>query len=896
LAFARMPFAGVTARRLPGIAVLVLVAATVTCVERPTEPHEVGPPVTPIPVPTAPGVDSSKIAHTLLTSGSSTADQQVCTTESITPAANALVTVAVLGHSTTRAAASPTVSGGGMAAWTQVATVAFDSVAEPHKRLSVFRALMSSPGSGPITITFATTQATCQWIVAQWTGVDTSGTNGSRAIVQTATARGDSLTGRTVTLDAFADSQNVAYGVFGVRRSTTGVTPGSGFIETAELVSGDSPPAALQAERSVGDSTIDASWSLAPAGAVGIEIGAAPPEVPPDPVASVEVTPDSTRVAVGETAQLAVATRNGGGEPLTGRVVTWTSDDAQVATVSDGGLVTAVAAGTATITATSEGKSGTAGVTVIALPEPVASVEVQPEAPTVAAGSTVQLTATPEDKNGQPLSGRTVTWSSSDPKVATVSGNGKVTGVAAGLAVITATSEKQPGTSSVTVTAQSRSAVEGQWSSLKSSPVVQLHLHLLTDGRVLSWGHNGVPQVWDPASARFTAEPSPSLLFCAGHEFLPDGRLFVVGGHITNNHGLPNSNIFDPATASWQEGPPMAQGRWYPTATTLANGDVLVLAGTDESGAVATVPEVWNGTGWRRLTGADLSLPDYPRTFVAPDGRVFYAGQDKQSRWLDVGGVGSWSNGPKLNSGTRAYGSAVMYAPGKILYVGGGTPPTSTAEIIDLNSANPQWTYTGSMAFARWNLNATLLPTGSVLVTGGTSDGDRSNPAGAVNVAEMWSPGSGQWTQLATAAPLLRGYHSTALLLPDGRVLHAGGGDGGNTPNNLNYEVYSPPYLFKGSRPVINGTTPDAVGYGQTVDLTTPDASSITKVTLIRTGSVTHAFDQAQRLLPLNFTASAGRVSVTLPGRRNVAPPGPYLLFIVNGDGVPSVGRIMLLR
>ena len=95
---------------------------------------------------------------------------------------------------------------------------------------------------------------------------------------------------------------------------------------------------------------------------------------------------------------------------------------------------------------------------------------------------------------------------------------------------------------------------------------------------------------------------------------------------------------------------------------------------------------------------------------------------------------------------------------------------------------------------------------------------------------------------------------------------------------------------------MIDGTTPNAVSYGQTIDLASPDASAITKVTLIRMGSVTHAFDQAQRLLPLNFSASSGQLSVTLPGRRNVAPPGPYLLFIVNGDGVPSVGRIMLLK
>ena len=875
---------------------LALLAATVTCVERPTEPHDPAPPVTPVPIPTDPGVDSSRVVHTLLTSGNSSADRQVCTTDSIAPVANALVTVAVLGSSLDHASASPTVSGGGMTAWTQVATVAFDGVAQPHKRLSVFRALSSAPGGGPLRITFDATQANCQWIVAQWVGVDTSGTNGSKAIAQTGTARGDSLTGRTVALDAFADSENVAYGVFGVRLTPAGVTPGAGFIETAEQASGELPPATLQAERSVGDSAIGASWASAPAGVVAIEIRAAPVELPPDPVASVEVSPDSASVAVGETAQLAAATTNGGGEPLTGRTVTWSSDDTEVATVSASGLVTAVAAGSATITATSEGKSGAAEITVIALPEPVASVTIEPDAPTIAEGSTVQLTATPKDKNGQPLSGRTVRWATGDAKVATVSNNGRVTGVAAGLAVITATSEDQPGTSSVTVTAQSRSAVEGEWSSLKSSPVVQLHMHLLTDGRVLTWGHNGVPQVWDPATGRFTAEPSPSLLFCAGHQFLPDGRLFVVGGHITNNHGLPNSNIFDPATSSWEVGPPMAQGRWYPTATTLPNGDVLVLAGTDEAGAIASVPEVWNGSGWRRLTSASLALPDYPRAFVAPDGRVFYAGQLKQSRWLDVGGTGTWSIGPSLNSATRPYGSAVMYAPGKILYVGGGTPPTNTAETIDLNSANPHWTYTGSMAYARWNLNATLLPTGSVLVTGGTGDSDRSNPAGAVNVAELWNPSSGQWAQLATAAPLLRGYHSTALLLPDGRVLHAGGGDGGSTPNNLNYEVYSPPYLFKGPRPGINGATPDAVTYGQTIDVPSPDAASISKVTLIRMGSVTHAFDQSQRLVPLSFSASSGRVSVTLPGRRNVAPPGPYLLFLVNGDGVPSVGRIMLLR
>jgi hypothetical protein len=796
-------------RLLSSLAGVVLAGVTATCVEQPTDPREAAdvPAHRAPPAVVAAAAAVTGIVHTRLTSGNSRVNAKVCTTASIAPAANGLVTVAVLGHNGTAASPRPAISGGGMAAWTQVATVAFDGVATPHKRLTVFRALSSSPGSGPLRITFTTTQSNCEWIVSQWKGIETSGTNGGNAIAQAASARGDNVTGLVVTLGAFAAPGNVAYGVVGVRRSTAGITPGAGFTEIAERPSGETPPSDLQAERSAGDRTIDARWSRANGGALGLEIKAASPSA--DPVASVEVSPDSASVAV---------------------------------------------------------------------------------------GGSVQLTATPKDAEGQPLSGRTVTWATNAPQVATISGTGLVTGVAPGTATISATSEGIRGTSSVTVTALSQSAVAGEWSSVMPSPIVQLHLHLLANGRVLSWGHGGSPQVWDPATGSFTAAPSPSLLFCTGHTFLPDGRLLVAGGHISNGHGLPNTNIFDPATGSWQAAAPMAAGRWYPTTTTLPNGEVLVLSGQDESGALNAIPEIWNGSAWRQLTTASLSLPNYPRTFVAPDGRVFYAGAAQQSRWLDVTGTGRWSLGPQLKFGARSYGSAVMYLPGKILYVGGGSPPTNTAEVIDLNTPAAQWTYTGSMAYARWNANATLLPTGDVLVTGGTSLADRVNPAGAVNVAELWSPATGQWTQLASAAPLLRGYHSTTVLLPDGRVLHSGGGDGGGVPDNFNYELYSPPYLFKGARPVISGATPADVGYGQTLVLATPDGPTIATVTLIRSGSVTHAFDQAQLLVRLGFSQASGGLSVTLPASRTVAPPGPYLLFVVNADGVPSGGRIMRLR
>src|SRR5438094_2867213 len=320
----------------------------------------------------------------------------------------------------------------------------------------------------------------------------------------------------------------------------------------------------------------------------------------------------------------------------------------------------------------------------------------------------------------------------------------------------------------------------GQWSPVFPAPIVQLHLHLLPNGQVLSWGYSGNPQLWDPATGTFAAVPSPSLLFCSGHNFLADGRLLVAGGQIPNegSHGLPNTNLFDASTRTWQVATVMTKGRWYPTNTTLPDGQVLTVAGTDEHMTVDTIPEIWDGTHWRQLTTASLGLEWYPRMFVAPDGRVFNAGEEQPSRWLDVTGTGRWSDGPRRNFGPwRGYGSAVMYLPGKILYVGGGDPPTNTAEVIDLNQPNPTWAYTGSMAYARRQINGTLLPTGDVLVTGGTGAPGFNNAAGAVHAAELWSPTTGSWTTLASNA-VIRMYHSTSLLLPDGRVLHTGSGDG----------------------------------------------------------------------------------------------------------------------
>jgi galactose oxidase len=385
--------------------------------------------------------------------------------------------------------------------------------------------------------------------------------------------------------------------------------------------------------------------------------------------------------------------------------------------------------------------------------------------------------------------------------------------------------------------------------------------------------------------------PSPSRLFCAGQVLLSDGRVLAAGGHISNNHGHAHITIFSGANV-WTSGTSMARGRWYPTTTVMGNGDVVITAGRDEAGVVVTAPEVWSNGSIRQLTGAQQSLPYYPRMFLTSTGTLYAAGPTASTRFLTVSGTGSWRTGPKHLYGAREYGSAVMYDDGKILYAGGART-TNTAEVIDLNAASPTWSWTGSMAFARRHHNLTVLPTGEVLATAGVAGTVFNDLSTGVHAAELWNPQSGQWTTLASNV-ITRGYHGTSLLLPDGRVLNAGSGEGAGAPSELNAELFSPPYLLRGTRPVIS-SAPTEVHYGTQFRLLTPQAGAITHVSLIRLAAVTHAFDQNQRFQRLTFTADGTGLTVTAPSSSNRAPPGHYMVFILNGSDVPSVAKIIRL-
>lgn len=525
---------------------------------------------------------------------------------------------------------------------------------------------------------------------------------------------------------------------------------------------------------------------------------------------------------------------------------------------------------------------------------------------------------------------------------------------------------------STSLFAQAGRATQGEWSAVETWPNVAIHAHLLPNGKVLFWGRRetgeglddsdtSIPIIWDPEANTFvkTADTPGYNLFCSGHTFMADGKLFVAGGHRHGDgQGEPFASTYDYLQDKWERIPKLMKGgRWYPTATTLSDGGILVSFGTNEDTADNVTQQIWKDGNWTQIVnfefpgGGGRIPPYYPRMHVLPDGNVFMTGplaltqilapraavpgQTLPGDWMflrpDLGVAGS----ERLGKG-REYACSVMYGDGKVIFVGGGNPPSADCEIVDVTAADRRWKTTGKMTLARRQHNATLLPDGTVLVMGGTKgdgnslfDNDATKPppnavvpAGPgvrfndlrpgqpLRSAEVWNPNTGQWRRLARAS-VDRCYHSIALLLADGRVLSAGGGEyrpydtffnnkNENHPSDshLDAQIFSPPYLFAANgapavRPVIS-SAPSEVQYGAEFAIQIPNAPEINRVSCIRLGSVTHAFDAGQRInvLPI-VNRNAGSVSVTAPENPKLCPPGHYLLFILNQLGVPSISKII---
>ena len=457
--------------------------------------------------------------------------------------------------------------------------------------------------------------------------------------------------------------------------------------------------------------------------------------------------------------------------------------------------------------------------------------------------------------------------------------------------------------------------VQGKWSTLPYlMPINPVHVALMHNGKVLVVSGSGNDAtntnlraaVWDPIAGTITVQTVAWDMFCNGMVVLPDGRPFVVGGTLQYDpfFGQPKTAAFDPATNTFTDLQNMAHGRWYPSATTLADGSVMTFSGANETGGGNKAVEIYTvGSGWSPEFVANWTPALYPRLHLLPNGKVFYSGSTVTSMMFDPT-AHTWTTvGNTISSDTRTYGSSVLlpltpannYDP-KVLIMGGGSPATKTTETIDLGAATPAWTQGPPMSQERIEMNAVILPNGRVLAVGGSLNDEQASSA-SLN-ADLYNSADNTFTTMVpNVYPRL--YHSNALLLPDATVWFAGGNPArGNYEQHM--EIYSPPYLFNANgtpatRPTISDV-PAAIAWAGSFTVLTPDAANISSVVLVRPGAPTHAFDMDQRLVGLSFTKGSGTLTVTGPPNGNIAPPGYYMLFLVNDLGVPSVAKFVLLN
>ena len=483
----------------------------------------------------------------------------------------------------------------------------------------------------------------------------------------------------------------------------------------------------------------------------------------------------------------------------------------------------------------------------------------------------------------------------------------------------------------VSCSAQTSAApnTEGSWTSVVDWPLIAIHSILTPQGDVFSFGtdQNGVQGAqffydsWDPLKGNGSASHTtlPNILnvdsFCSAAVLLPEtGNVLMSGGddrpNGNRNRGIKNSPIYNPSTGSISAGVNMNFARWYPTSTVLANGEILVSGGRDTQNRYVNTPEIYSPTNnsWRSLFGISMegNSPVYPRQWVAPDGRIFglmrdgVAGIERIAKmfYLDPRGNGSIQFLNNLPVRGDVYKSAsAMYRPGKILHVVGESVAANlgSSMVIDINGTSPSIRAVAKPTESNrvW-ADTVLLPNGKVMLVGGSAADTRDVISRASYRPEIWDPATEKWSTMA-ASVKTRLYHSTALLLADGRILVAGGGAPG-PETNTNAEIFTPPYLYNSSgglavRPKISSASNEAP-YGAQMFVGTT-ASNISKISLIKTGAVTHSLNMEQRYMELRFTSTNGGLQVNIPSSENLAPPGYYLMHLIDNNGVPSKGHIV---
>jgi Domain of unknown function (DUF1929) len=538
---------------------------------------------------------------------------------------------------------------------------------------------------------------------------------------------------------------------------------------------------------------------------------------------------------------------------------------------------------------------------------------------------------------------------------------------------------------------------KGVWQVLPfPSPVRAIHSVVLDNGDILFVAGSGndpsefaagtfESAVYNPTKGTFQVIPTPNDFFCAGHVQLPNGDILILGGNKAypvpaaganpghGYEGYSTSYIFDPVTLKYYKVNNLTQGKWYPSATELGNGDIISYGGLDQTSGPAEDIEYFRYQFDNKLTdstpvaGADGEwLPAkaingdnpgntnytgfwglYPAMILTQNGELFYTGShvfgnnespvgEGRTTPRGKGGAGFLNiasilkPGPGTDKTTPVNGlqdtpggpegtdmtdqsMSVLLPPAQtqqVFLAGGGNinydfPATRLTDLINLNTADPAYKdgpllprgtlSNGALepvADGKMYVSMVLLPNGNVFETGGGVI-NREDPvyeASMINTAalEAGDSASKVYTEMAVD-PVPRTYHSQSFLLPDGRIISIGNNPGDGS-FNMQISVYSPPYLFDGARPVI-----DSVAYASdwvygnryTIKTSTP----IKSAELMRPAAVTHQSDPNQRYVALPISGSGDTVSLNLTSNHNIAPPGWYMLFVTNGNNVPSVAK-----
>ncbi len=485
---------------------------------------------------------------------------------------------------------------------------------------------------------------------------------------------------------------------------------------------------------------------------------------------------------------------------------------------------------------------------------------------------------------------------------------------------------------------QAQNSTKGKWTGPYDMDVVPVAAANLPDGRIITWsakdklaygGGGGATytSIFDPSDNSYTSVQVSNTdhdMFCPGINNLPDGRILSAGGSGNKRTSIytPNENISD-ENNKWEIAAKMNTPRGYQGNVTTSEGWVFTLGGSWSGGTGNKNAEVWTeATGWipfpnitssaTVLEGANDPQGEYRADnhgwfWPAPNGKIFHAGPSTEMHWIDLKNGGSVKDaGTRDDDAYAMNGTTVMYDIGKILKTGGAPSyskdslATKSTYIIDISNPNSDAVNVEKvqgMNYSRTFHNSVVLPNGEVLVIGGMKRSKIFSDDNARLPAEIWNPDTKTW-RVVKSMTIPRTYHSTAILMPNGKVFAGGGGLCNDCDvNHPDAEVYSPPYLFKAdntlaNRPVIN-SAPDNANYGQNITVNTN--SAIDYFSMVRFSSVTHSTNNEQRWIPINSAKTGtNKYSLTMPNR-NVAPPGYYMLFAINSNGTPSVAKVILV-